>query len=98
METRQQRLIRRALENAEASEATKSAPRQTSLQQQALERAEADYVPRTLTPHEWELYYREHGVPAEHRRARPSRSAREENSLLRRILSGLFPRLTGPGA
>jgi hypothetical protein len=90
METRQQQLIRRALENAEGSDKAGGTPRGTSLQEQALEHTDPHYVPRTLTPHEWELYYREHGVPAEHRR-RPESSARGE-SRARRFLRGLFPR------
>lgn len=44
-------------------------PAQTSLRNAALRRATQAYVPRTLTPHEWEQYYEEHGVPASHRDA-----------------------------
>jgi hypothetical protein len=41
-------------------------PSQTSLHHQALQRATGSHVPRTLTPHEWELYYEQNGVPPSH--------------------------------
>lgn len=40
----------------------------TSLQAKALARATGPDVPRTLTPFEWEQWYKQHGVPAQHRR------------------------------
>jgi hypothetical protein len=40
----------------------------TSLRGKSLERALNGDVPRTLTPHEWEAWYAEHGVPDAHRR------------------------------
>lgn len=79
METRQQRLIRKALEGgvkgaherrAERSEdqPLKSQPDSpTSLREHAIQRTDPAYVPRTLTPYEWELYYAERGVPEAHR-------------------------------
>ena len=39
----------------------------TSLRGKSLERALGDKVPTTLTPHEWQQWYEEHGVPASHR-------------------------------
>ena len=39
----------------------------TSLRGKSLARALGDKVPTTLTPHEWEQWYAEHGVPASHR-------------------------------
>ena len=41
-------------------------PIDKSLRGKALKRATAEYLPRTLTPYEWEEYYREHGRPPEH--------------------------------
>ena len=41
-----------------------------SLQGQSKKRALSHAVPTTLTPHEWEQWYREHGVPQAHRNAR----------------------------
>jgi hypothetical protein len=38
-----------------------------SLQDKALQRALGARIPKTLTPHEWEQWYEEHGVPEEHR-------------------------------
>ncbi len=38
----------------------------TSLRGKALERALEDRVPTTLTPHEWEQWYAEHGIPPSH--------------------------------
>jgi hypothetical protein len=77
METRQQRLIREALEGRDAASTDSAnadlrwrAPQDTSLRKKSLRRAAEDYVPRTLTAHEWEDYYREHGVPSEHRQGR----------------------------
>lgn len=40
-----------------------------SLRGNAMRRALRQKVPRTLTPHEWELWYAEHGVPEEHVKA-----------------------------
>jgi hypothetical protein len=38
----------------------------TSLRAKSLQRALLADVPRTLTPHEWEQWYEQHGVPASH--------------------------------
>ncbi len=38
-----------------------------SLRGSALRRALNETVPRTMTPFEWEQWYRENGVPEEHR-------------------------------
>lgn len=39
----------------------------TSLRGHSLRRALQQQVPKTLTPHEWEQWYAEHGVPDSHR-------------------------------
>jgi len=39
-----------------------------SLQGKSLQRARSGKPPRTLTPHEWQQWYAEHGVPQEHLR------------------------------
>jgi hypothetical protein len=39
-----------------------------SLQGQSKKRALSGSVPTTLTPHEWEQWYQEHGVPPGHRK------------------------------
>jgi len=44
----------------------------TSLRGHALHRALDQPVPKTLTPHEWEQWYAEHGVPASHKQPIPS--------------------------
>ena len=86
METRQQRLIREALEHdAKHSEDEDSAPR-TSLRDKSLEHTDADYLPRTLTPFEWEEFYAEHGVPREHRRQPTGDAQRNRRGFLRRLL------------
>lgn len=87
METRQQRLIRVALEKSDGKRAyalrsessSDEPPAPTSLRGKALGRTDDGYVPRTLTPHEWEDYYRELGVPAEHRRGEEDPDARERS-------------------
>jgi hypothetical protein len=38
-----------------------------SLRAQSLKRATTESVPRTLTPHEWEQWYAQHGIPDSHR-------------------------------
>lgn len=38
-----------------------------SLRGKSLKRAKSGQVPKTLTPHEWEQWYAEHGVPDSHR-------------------------------
>ncbi len=64
----------------------------TSLQRQAERHIDRDYVPRTLTPHEWEQWYAAHGVPPGHRRGvtgsapGPARASR-----WRRLLTRLMP-------
>lgn len=112
METRQQRLIRRALEasskpktKADAAadtdeHAVHASPGETSLQNLSLKHTDPDYVPRTLTPHEWEAYYRERGIPAEHRQGKAPESA---GGLLKRLGEKLFgeqrsPRNRGAGS
>jgi hypothetical protein len=67
METRQQRLIREALEHHGEDRQGEHEP-EVSLRDQSLRHTQEDYVPRTLTPFEWEEYYRDHGVPEGHRR------------------------------
>lgn len=85
METRQQRIIREIVDGPGESA-------DTSLQRQAERHMDEDYVPRTLTPHEWEQWYDEHGVPAGHRRdGRPPRQA--QSSRWRRLLARLIPAL-----
>lgn len=84
METRQQKLLRQALEH-KAGKAPLSEngsvpcatpmldrPEEASLRDLSLQRTQSDYVPRTLTPYEWELYYQEHGIPEAHRRPLPA--------------------------
>ncbi|EED34329.1 hypothetical protein NOR51B_266 [Luminiphilus syltensis NOR5-1B] len=84
MENTQQSVIRDALEESVDTSSEVSEPVSArSLQQQALERAADGYVPKTLTPHEWELYYQQHGVPEAHRKAGVTGSgARGEAGLL----------------
>lgn len=69
-------------------------PEQTSLRHQAMQRASQASVPRTLTPHEWELYYTQHGVPRSHRRAVQPAAAGSQRSLWQR----LFRRVVGGSA
>ena len=71
METRQQRLIRRALESDEKRGSTSP---NASLQDKAVQHTDKNYVPRTLTPYEWEEYYEQHGVPTSHVRDEASES------------------------
>jgi hypothetical protein len=76
METRNQKLIREILgDDEEGSD--------TSLQAQTLRRARSQEPPTTLTPFEWEQWYREHGVPESHRRAQ---AAPPRRSWWRRLL------------
>lgn len=42
-----------------------------SLQGKSLQRASLETPPTTLTPHEWEQWYRDHGVPRSHRQRAP---------------------------
>ena len=44
-----------------------------SLRGIALRRATQKEVPTTLTPHEWEQWYAEHGVPASHQQGKKER-------------------------
>ncbi len=75
METRQQRLIREALEHDSKKRDEESVPEAT-LRDKSLAHTDPGYVPRTLTPHEWEAYYETHGVPNAHRnRQTPARSS-----------------------
>ena len=77
METRHQRLIREALEHNEKPRNKKTEPA-LDLQDISLAHPNEDYVPRTLTPHEWERYYREVGIPAAHKPADAQKSLRRE--------------------
>ncbi|MEO0438309.1 MAG: hypothetical protein AAF098_15520 [Pseudomonadota bacterium] len=89
METRHQRLIREALEHNEKSRKEKADPA-LDLQDISLAHTKEDYVPRTLTPHEWERYYNEFGVPAEHKRKDAERALvadQEKRSWWRRLLN-----------
>ncbi|GAB5413538.1 MAG: hypothetical protein Cons2KO_11410 [Congregibacter sp.] len=75
METRQQRLIREALEHDSRKSQTDGSnedgpPEEASLRAHAFEHTDEDYVPRTLTAHEWERYYAEKGIPPSHKSAR----------------------------
>ncbi|MFK7830252.1 MAG: hypothetical protein AB8B57_10770 [Congregibacter sp.] len=98
METRQQRLVRQALEQDSREKAPTSGelppkPAQTLLSKKSLKRTADDYVPRTLTPHEWETYYREKGIPPSHR---PRQTSAPDNSgwlrsLLRRLMRRDMP-------
>lgn len=87
METRQQRLIREALEHG-----SKKPPKdgeagpEATLRDKSLEHTDPDYLPRTLTPHEWEAFYAEHGVPREHRH--PQLTATGLWLRLKRMLGG----------
>ena len=86
METRQQRLIREALEHKSKERDQEDDAPKASLQDKSMEHTDSDYVPRTLTPFEWEEFYEEHGVPPEHRaRARSGRENRKRG-FLRRLL------------
>ena len=74
METRQQKLIREAPEkepstaqNDHADSA--AAEHNASLRDQALKHIDERYVPKTLTPFEWEEYYKRMGIPSSHRQA-----------------------------
>ena len=86
METRQQRLIREALEHDTKLSDDADPPPKTSLQDKSLEHTDPDYLPRTLTPFEWEEFYAEHGVPREHRRQRARDGNPKKRSFLRRLL------------
>ncbi|MFN2287013.1 MAG: hypothetical protein ABR578_01635 [Chromatocurvus sp.] len=62
----------------------------TSLHQQAAQHTDDDYVPRTLTPHEWEAWYAEHGVPEAHRQTASAPSPTPP-SRWRDLLARLIP-------
>jgi hypothetical protein len=79
METRQQRRIREILDGP-------GDYGDTSLNSQALRHTAPGYVPRTLTPHEWEAWYAQHGVPEAHRPRHPPRG------FWARLRRRLFPR------
>jgi hypothetical protein len=38
-----------------------------SLRSHSMHRATTGQLPKTLTAHEWELWYAEHGIPQEHK-------------------------------
>lgn len=80
METSQQRKIRELLEEHDG----KNEASDTSLRAHALEHTAEDYVPKTMTPYEWEQWYAEHGVPESHRK--PAPAAKSTQSLWRRAL------------
>ena len=80
METSQQRKIRELLEAEEGNEQSSD----TSLRAHALEHTAEGYVPKTLTPYEWEQWYAEHGVPPSHRKH--AHGAKPAQSFWRRIL------------
>ncbi len=83
METRQQRRIREIIDGpGEAAD--------TSLRRQAEQHAHEGYVPRTLTPHEWEAWYAEHGIPPDHRGGDHIRRAKSSPAW-RRLLARLLP-------
>ena len=44
----------------------------TSLRGKSLQRALDQKVPKTLTAHEWERWYAEHGVPDDHKKQAPT--------------------------
>jgi len=74
METRQQKLIREALEHdpskgKEDADTAAAAEHNASLRDQALKHIDERYVPKTLTPFEWEEYYKRMGIPRSHRQA-----------------------------
>jgi len=88
METRQQRLIREALEHHGEASRGEQEP-EVSLRDQSLKHTREDYVPRTLTPFEWEAYYRDHGVPAGHRPSQRDGGAATPRRSLRRWIARL---------
>jgi hypothetical protein len=83
METRQQRLVREALEHGSKNRHEEREP-EASLRDKSLEHTDPAYVPRTLTPHEWEAWYAEHGVPSGHRRLAQARQG-DGNGLWQRL-------------
>lgn len=93
METPQQRKIREALNRPSPGEQGGPAEGEpegdTSLREQALEHTDPGYLPKTLTPYEWEQWYAEHGVPESHRQ--PAQKGAAAPSLWRRVV-GFFRR------
>lgn len=84
METRQQRLIREALEHGSTKRSRDAeAGPEATLRDKSLEHTDPAYLPRTLTPHEWETYYAQRGIPREHRR--PAQPGPAAGGLLRRL-------------
>ncbi|MDO8863762.1 hypothetical protein Q6D67_18880 [Haliea sp. E1-2-M8] len=88
METPQQRKVREALNRPSPTDdgvtAGDKPEGDTSLREQAFEHTDPDYIPKTLTPHEWEQWYAEHGVPESHRQ--PAKQEPETPSLWLRML------------
>ncbi len=88
METPQQRKVRQALNRPDPADdgvtADDKPEGDTSLREQALEHTDPDYIPKTLTPHEWEQWYAEHGVPESHRH--PAKPEPASPSLWTRVL------------
>lgn len=60
----------------------------TSLRAGSLRRATAQTVPKVLTPHEWEQWYAEHGVPDSHKKTGVRQPRWRWICLLRRRLTG----------
>ncbi len=88
METPQQRKVREALNRPSPGDDGAAADGEpegdTSLREQAFEHTDPDYIPKTLTPHEWEQWYAEHGVPESHRH--PPQPEPAASSLWQRVL------------
>jgi hypothetical protein len=80
METRQQKLVSRILDE-------KPERADTSLRAQAWRRARGEEPPRTMTPWEWEQWYAEHGRPEDQQKE----PAAPRSGWLRRLLARLTP-------
>jgi hypothetical protein len=55
-----------------------------SLRAQSYKRATTSSVPKTLTPHEWEQWYAQHGIPDAHRRDQSTKTLSWWRRLLQR--------------
>ena len=64
----------------------KEAPADHSLRANALRRARADEIPKTLTAYEWEEWYAERGIPDSHRVPQ----VKEKKRKWRRVFRCLF--------
>jgi hypothetical protein len=58
----------------------------TSLRAQSLKRATTGKVPKTLTPHEWEQWYAQHGIPESHTNRERKPTTSWWRALFRRFL------------